>query len=465
MNNKTRYGTWIAAAGVSLQLIGLSWDALMHHFDPNLAGNEGVFSLTNPSHLLIMLGLGLTVGGVVWSLSGGANLLSRTAPALARLSSAALLLLVALSSGVALATGGVSGQHNHTHGTAAVAQTAASDLPWSDPLFVSLAQTLRDSGTETALTRLEQAAASDPKVLSEAHNYAHALGRFSFSFYGSPAMAFSRCRETFQSGCFHGVIEAYFIANPDVGSAEIASLCNTQIQADASLFLRFQCVHGLGHGLTMHFDHDLFKALTFCDYLGTDWDRQSCYGGVFMENVIFAIQPPHAGHTEGHQAYVKADDPQYPCDGVKTQYREQCYLMQTSVMLVLNGYDFAKAAQSCGRAPPEYISTCFKSLGRDISGFTLRDTGRSIDLCQQGPAYYRSFCYVGVVKNFIDVTWRTDQALEFCARVPVDGKDACYQAVGEQIAGIYPDLAQRTAECARVEPAYVGVCARGARIT
>ena len=132
--------------------------------------------------------------------------------------------------------------------------------------------------------------------------------------------------------------------------------------------------------------------------------------------------------------------------------------MQTSVMLTYNGYDFGKAAASCGQAPAAYITTCFKSLGRDIAGFTLQDPAKSLDLCLKGPSEHRGECYVGVAKNFIDVTWTTDNALIFCGKVPVDGKNACYQAIGEQIAGIFPDTTQRTQQCAKVEKDYVSVC-------
>ena len=96
------------------------------------------------------------------------------------------------------------------------------------------------------------------------------------------------CRDDWQSGCYHGVLEAYFLSQPTVGQAQVAAVCNGQIKADEKLILKFQCVHGLGHGLMMYLDHNLPKALQYCDYQAADWDRQSCYGGVFMENIIYA---------------------------------------------------------------------------------------------------------------------------------------------------------------------------------
>ena len=37
MNRASGYGLGLASGGTSLQLVGLSWDALLHHFDPELA--------------------------------------------------------------------------------------------------------------------------------------------------------------------------------------------------------------------------------------------------------------------------------------------------------------------------------------------------------------------------------------------------------------------------------------------
>src|SRR3989442_12919190 len=79
----------------------------------------------------------------------------------------------------------------------------------------------------------------------------------------------------------------------------------------------------MGHGLTMFRGHDLPQALTDCDLLSDGWDRESCYGGAFMENVINVTSPHHpatelAAHRHHHMAMspFKAIDPAappYPC--------------------------------------------------------------------------------------------------------------------------------------------------------
>jgi hypothetical protein len=107
-------------------------------------------------------------------------------------------------------------------------------------------------------------------------------------------------------------------------------------------------------------DYDLPRALETCDALPDDWDRTSCTGGVFMEN----ISSSYGVQSE----WLREDDPLYPCQVVADRHKLYCYLMVTSRILPLVGYDFAAASKTCMQSEPEWAETCFQSLGRDASG-------------------------------------------------------------------------------------------------
>lgn len=114
MSSRLRAGVWAAFAGLCLQLTGAAWDTLQHHNDPGLAARESVVSLTNPSHLLLALGVSIVALGIGWCLYWLGNPRFGPRPSLA--ATVAVIVLVTLWLGtttVSLRTGGVSGRHDH----------------------------------------------------------------------------------------------------------------------------------------------------------------------------------------------------------------------------------------------------------------------------------------------------------------------------------------------------------------
>lgn len=55
----------VGVVGVGALLIGLALDAYLHAKDPTLAHREGLFSLSNPGHVLLGIGIALVVVGLV----------------------------------------------------------------------------------------------------------------------------------------------------------------------------------------------------------------------------------------------------------------------------------------------------------------------------------------------------------------------------------------------------------------
>ena len=120
MRPATSQGLWIATIGAGLQMVGLAWDAVMHALDPTLVEREDVFTIANPSHLLVMVGLAMTVAGLATLLvTTGWRRAPHNRRRIARLvGGATLLLLFTGLSGLALATGGMAGSHSHAAGLA-----------------------------------------------------------------------------------------------------------------------------------------------------------------------------------------------------------------------------------------------------------------------------------------------------------------------------------------------------------
>ena len=339
---------------------------------------------------------------------------------------------------------------------------------------------------------LGQLGASDRDVRANGHVYAHAIGIAAGKRPGDISETFGQCSESYQSGCYHGVIQARFAMLPNIGSSEVNAICQPFRSGEAQRWIRFQCVHGVGHGLTTLNDHDLSRALSGCDLLTDSWDRQSCYGGAFMENIVNVTNPHHpasalshhgakaedhssgdghagmAGMDHDHAAAFKAvdpADPQYPCSVLADRYQSACYQMQTSVMLYNNKGDIAATARDCDRAPRTMIITCYTSLGRDISSISMQNHAEATRMCALGTISYQPWCYFGLVKNIIDLNARPADGIALCRDVPsTSGKLICYVAVGEQVALLATDIKQRQSMCAPSEALLMDACLYGARV-
>ena len=213
---------------------------------------------------------------------------------------------------------------------------------------------LDEEGVYEAIRVLEAIGSVDPEVERDGHKYVHGIGITAYQDNPSWSETFGQCTELYQSGCYHGVIQARFMAMGEITAADVNDLCEMYKGDPADRFVLFQCLHGMGHGLTMFYGHDLPVALEGCDHLSASWDQRSCYGGAFMENIMNATAPHHmvddmmveAGdaanadrtllesdqdaslaeheHPESEWAGLDAQDPLYPCSILEERYLPEC---------------------------------------------------------------------------------------------------------------------------------------------
>jgi len=268
-----------------------------------------------------------------------------------------------------------------------------------------------EQGNAATFKDMEAAYATDDFVKSQCHQLSHIVGRTSFEKTGSLEKAYAQGDNFCWSGFYHGAIEQ---AVKKMGAAAIIrnanTVCKSFADAQKYSFNHFNCVHGLGHGLMAVSDYKLPDALKLCDNLKDSWEQSSCYGGVFMENVMVASR------NDGTNAYFKANEPLYPCTFVNYRYKEQCYLMQTSYILQHNGYDFAETFRQCSMADSGFADTCYRSAGRDASGSTVSDVALTVANCRKAgdnaDAVYN--CMLGADRDFVSYFHSTDRANELC---------------------------------------------------
>lgn len=282
------------------------------------------------------------------------------------------------------------------------------------------------NGVESAFLAAKADYETSSSVKANCHQITHAIGRQAAAKFGTIEGAYDKGDNFCWSGYYHGVMEA--IAK-DLGkdkiNSDLTSVCANVSATRKYSFYHFNCVHGLGHGLMGVNEDELPKVLSLCDKFSDSWEKQSCYGGAFMENIMIAFQ------MGGQSKYLKDSEPLYPCTIVEHQYKEQCYLMQTSQALRVLNNDFAQVFALCATTG-EFQDTCYQSLGRDASGNSNSNKDQTIASCMLGSdEAAQKNCFIGAVKDFISYFHGDTQATQLCDALAANLQPTCTQTKEE----------------------------------
>ena len=269
--------------------------------------------------------------------------------------------------------------------------------------------------TQSTKAAYEDLKAKYPKsqyIQSECHQLTHVIGRREAEKSKDVADAYTKGDNFCWSGYYHGVIESFATRYGEQKFVQtLNDICKGLREAKRYSFYHYNCVHGLGHGVMAVRNDELFIALGDCDTITDQWERTSCYGGVFMENIM-SNPAVNKAHTT---KYLKNDQPMYPCTAVADQYKEQCYLMQTSYALTVINYDFAKVFDLCASIEEAHQDTCYQSVGRDASGNSVSDVQITNQKCNLGKTDEQiENCAIGAVKDFISYYHDDSKAKELC---------------------------------------------------
>lgn len=296
---------------------------------------------------------------------------------------------------------------------------------------------------------------SDGGSSVDCHQEAHLVGRAAYELEGSGV--FQSMDYNCHSGFLHGAMEAFIatIGGKDLPK-NVTSLCSS-FKTD---FTKFECLHGIGHGFTAYMDYDIPKALGLCKQLENDYARRSCFGGVFMENILVA---EGRGANKGHSTKWVSEDPHFPCNALEKDYliQYECYQMQTSRMLDISGYDFQIILSECPKAPVNVRNICYKSMGRDAAGQTLRDPKKIYKICSDVPKQYFNDCMEGAL-NVVVEFWgenMADQPHAVCNMLSPDDKKICYGILGMKSKQIFGENKDKIKSiCSLSEQEFIDTC-------
>jgi len=280
---------------------------------------------------------------------------------------------------------------------------------------------VKNEGVQAAFKDLKSRYGSTPFIAAYCHPLTHLIGQVATDKYPEVSQAYTHGDPFCSDGYYHGVLEGTaFKLGKDKLLASLNSICAKIPGKEKYLINYYNCVHGLGHGLMAITEDELFESIKYCDSLTGFFEQNSCYSGVFMENVM-------VDNRNHFTKYLRPDEPMYPCSAVENKYKNSCYLIQTSYVLKITGGDFIKVFESCkGVDNASFRATCYQSLGRDASGQNLSNIGETKKTCDLGKGYeQKSNCIIGAVKDFLYFYHSDAEAKQLCGSLDSDLQDIC----------------------------------------
>ena len=295
---------------------------------------------------------------------------------------------------------------------------------------------VRDSDVKAAFAELKDEYEKNEFVKSNCHQMTHVIGRAAAERYGDIPSAYSRGEHFCGTGYYHGVMEDVVAKmGADKVVEEADTLCAELREREPRSDYHYACAHGLGHGFMAMEENEVFEALQTCDALADGWEKDHCFGGVFMENVVAQDDPAHPSK------YLKADQPLYPCTVVEARHKPMCYLQQLPLVLDAHGDNHAKVLDLCATVEDEGRPSCYGGVAAFFANRAIKTDATDVaqiesvkKLCNRLQDYEaKSHCVSGAASELTYRLRSDTQAKAFCESFKnEDLRARCLQVVEQR---------------------------------
>jgi len=277
---------------------------------------------------------------------------------------------------------------------------------------------------------------------SRCHSMAHHLGMW---VYGQTL----DLKESMQyadplscgGGIYHGIFEKYFsLQNVDPEQIEIKYLCD-DLGKRYSLD-RAHCLHGIGHGLLILYDYDIFNAVQRCEDFDSNQEQDSCSNGVFMQNVL--------KYFETGEGTFDEDNILFPCNEMISRFLPTCYIWQGAYILKQRDFEVYSSFDECDKIDQKFIKYCYYGIGGELETDAKGKMELAVVFCEAGKiSSYREFCFRGMAMKTSMVY--LNNGFSFCPLVPEEFKEECYDGLGYWINLRHENDEEKEQNCSRAE--------------
>lgn len=288
----------------------------------------------------------------------------------------------------------------------------------------------------------------DKSNFDSCHHEGHHLGWWLYNYTKDLKEALAYATLFCGGANYHGIFQGYFeqerqIHNVNKYQIKIAHLCPID-KENVNWIHERDCIHGIGHGLTIFYNYNTTAAVSNCNEFMALWAQSACSRGIFMENNDHYMKTGK-GDFDQNEIYS-------PCDKTVEKFAPQCYYYQANHLLERNRYSLNDTFAQCDNiAPDKFVKYCYEGIGRTLEYFGYTDPEQAITICHQGnQSAYHDDCLIGTVTMMLKDDSKTVSAFKFCSLSSPDFKSECYQLIGMWIkAFLSPNLQELERECSK----------------
>jgi len=287
------------------------------------------------------------------------------------------------------------------------------------------------------------------------HGIAHPLGSFLYDYTGNLSQALLYADLKCGGSLYHGIMQGYFktnlLSDADTPTYIVASNVCDELFSVSSSVTRFECAHGVGHGLVIAFDYDYLEAVKRCEEFEDGLAQRSCVEGSTMEN--------DNEHTKIHGESHPEDDIFFPCSKLEEKHAEPCYNYHGGYILKHVDRSAEEAFKQCEKIKnKKHVRHCYYGIGLWESHKLTGKLESILTLCQKGNQKYQSDCFSGAA-NIVTDQSGINQGLKLCKILPDMFKLNCYNTVGKWIHLIHVTQKEIENACSQLKDAeYYQTC-------
>jgi len=285
----------------------------------------------------------------------------------------------------------------------------------------------------------------EPNIFSMAtdgHEFAHIVGRTQAKVKGVNGDSFLECPDDYLYGCPHGFFEQA-LGDSEGDTVSVSTQICEGVETHPVQRSRFYCYHGVGHGILMAKQNDIYETVRLCDGLPYPNAMRGCWQGAFMENINAAIT------GQDRESVFSDKDPLRPCNNFPVKKQWECYENHSAYLMKFFDNDIVQSARSCLKAHKDTMPACILSLAQFATnpGWQEVILGKNpefggqgsflknaVHICNQFPKETQHQCHMSAMNNALNYD-QYGQAVGYCSLLPEENQlqRDCFQRLGNEL--------------------------------